>query len=86
MTSAITVTLPWMDETPTILKAIDPLLGVKTTLKREAVKLELSWLGLSDFDSINRIADENCKNVASKVIISVRLDEARCRRMVDEVI
>ena len=31
--------------------------GVKTTSNKLAVKLELSWHALSDFDSINRMAD-----------------------------
>jgi hypothetical protein len=33
------------------------LLGVNTTLNKLAVKLELSWHALRDFDSINRTAD-----------------------------
>lgn len=33
------------------------LFGVKTTLNRLAVKLELSWQVLRDFDSISRMAD-----------------------------
>ena len=31
--------------------------GKKTTLNKLAVKLELSWQVLRDFDSINRVAD-----------------------------
>jgi len=33
------------------------LFGVKTTLNRLAVKLELAWQALSDFDSINLVAE-----------------------------
>ena len=33
------------------------MLGVKTTLNKLAVKLELSWHALRDFDSINRMAE-----------------------------
>jgi len=33
------------------------LSGKKTTLNKLAVKLELSWQVLRDFDSINRVAD-----------------------------
>lgn len=33
------------------------LLGVKTTLNKLAVKLELSWQVLRDFDSINLMAE-----------------------------
>ena len=46
-----------MEETPTTSKVSVKLSGVKTTLKRLAVKLELSWHALRDFDSINRIAE-----------------------------
>ncbi len=57
VTSIPKVTLPWMEETPTTSKVSVKLLGVKTTLKRLAVKLELSWHVLRDFDSINRVAE-----------------------------
>ena len=57
VTSIPKVTLPWMEETPTTSKVSVKLSGVKTTLKRLAVKLELSWHVLRDFDSINRMAD-----------------------------
>lgn len=40
-----------------------PLLGVKATLKRVAVKLEFCWHGLSDEDSIIRSASERCESV-----------------------
>jgi hypothetical protein len=33
------------------------LFGVKTTLNKLAVKLELSWQALREFDSINLMAD-----------------------------
>jgi hypothetical protein len=56
-TSIPKVTLPWMEETPTTSKVSVKLSGVKTTLKRLAVKLELSWHALRDFDSINRMAE-----------------------------
>jgi hypothetical protein len=46
-----------MEETPTISNVSVKLFGVKTTLNRLAVKLELSWQVLRDFDSINRIAE-----------------------------
>jgi hypothetical protein len=46
-----------MEETPTTSKVSVKLSGVKTTLKRLAVKLELSWHALRDFDSINRVAE-----------------------------
>jgi hypothetical protein len=51
------VTLPSMDDTPTTSKEAERLSGVKRTLKRVAVKFELSWQELSDFDSINRMAE-----------------------------
>jgi hypothetical protein len=57
VTSIPKVTLPWMEETPTTSKVSVKLSGVKTTLKRLAVKLELSWHALRDFDSINRTAE-----------------------------
>jgi hypothetical protein len=59
MTLSSAVTFPDIEETPTTSNARDLFWGVKTTLNRDAVKFELSWHGLSDFDSINRIADEN---------------------------
>jgi hypothetical protein len=46
-----------MEETPTISNARLLLLGVKETLNKLAVKLELPWHVLRDFDSINRRAD-----------------------------
>tara|TARA_R110002060_G_scaffold25879_1_gene35412 strand:- start:510 stop:743 length:234 start_codon:yes stop_codon:yes gene_type:complete len=49
--------LPWIDETPTTSNVRVLLFGVKTTLKRLAVKLELSWQVLRDFDSINLTAE-----------------------------
>ena len=37
-----------------------PLLGVNTTLKRVAEKLEFTWHGLRDFDSMSLTADADC--------------------------
>ena len=65
MTSISASTYPLIDETPTTSKAKLPLSGVKTTLKRVAVKLELSWQGFSDDDSISRSADANGASVES---------------------
>ena len=65
MTSICAVTCPDIDETPTMLKARLLLSGVKTTLNSVAVKRELSWQGLSDFDSINRSADASGKREVS---------------------
>lgn len=41
---------PAIVETPTMSKASDRLLGVKTTLKRVAEKLELDWQGFREED------------------------------------
>jgi len=49
--------LPWIEETPTTSKVRVLLFGVKTTLKRLAVKLELSWQVFRDLDSINLTAE-----------------------------
>jgi len=57
MTSSCAVTLPLIDDTPTISRASDLLSGVKTTLNRVAVRFELSWHGLSDLDSMSRMAE-----------------------------
>ena len=46
-----------MDETPTTSKVMVLFSGVKTTLKRLAVKLELSWQVFRDLDSINLSAE-----------------------------
>lgn len=46
-----------MEETPTTSNAMVLLSGVKMTLNKVAVKLELSWQGLRDFDSIRFMAD-----------------------------
>jgi hypothetical protein len=57
VTSIPNETLPWIEDTPTISNVIVLLLGVKTTLNKLAVKLELSWQVLRDFDSINLMAE-----------------------------
>lgn len=57
MTSISAVTNPDIEDTPTTSKARLLLSGVKATLNKVAVKLELAWQGFSDFDSINRSAD-----------------------------
>lgn len=44
-------------DTPTILNARLPLLGVKMTLNRVVVKLEAAWQEFRDFDSRYRSAD-----------------------------
>src|SRR3569833_1190221 len=43
-------TLPWTDEMARTLAVAELLLGVKTTLNREAVKPELSWHVFNDVD------------------------------------
>jgi hypothetical protein len=46
-----------MEETPTISKVSVKLSGVKTTLNKLAVKLELAWQVFRDLVSINRMAE-----------------------------
>jgi hypothetical protein len=46
-----------MEETAVILKSSFPLSGVKRTLNKLAVRLELSWQVLRDLDSINLVPD-----------------------------
>ena len=64
-----------------MLKSTDLLLGVKTTLKRLAVKLELAWQGLSDLDSINcrppmlAFAPESRERMDMKVVRGERIEK-----------
>ena len=52
------------------------MLGVKTTLNKLAVKLELAWQAFRDFDSINRTAfamekgDQILKEVMNVTVIT----------------
>lgn len=86
MNSISAVTLPAIDETPTTSNAKVLLSGVKMTLNRVAVKLELSWQGLRDFDSIKFMADvkgERVSKVVRRVGKAVEDDERRMvRRLV----
>lgn len=71
MTCNSAVTFPVIEDTPTTSKANVRLSGVKITLKRVAVKFELSWHGFRDLDSIRRIAEVDVisvRNVAAKVL------------------
>lgn len=63
------------------------LLGVKTTLNKLAVKLELSWQVLRDFDSINLMAEtpDRREEKESKVTTGDNVENLMivnvCRRM-----
>lgn len=57
MTCNSAVTFPSIDDMPTTSKVKVLLSGVKTTLKRVVVKLELSWQGFNEFDSIILVAE-----------------------------
>lgn len=52
------------------------------TLNRVAVKLELSWQGLRDFDSINLTADVRGERVSMVVRMTGKAVEDHDRRMV----
>jgi hypothetical protein len=56
-----------MEETPTMSKVKVLLSGVKMTSNKLAVKLELLWQELSDFDSIKRMAEAPDRNVRRAV-------------------
>jgi hypothetical protein len=73
-----------MEETPTISKVRVRLLGVNTTLKRLAVKLELSWHVLRDFDSINRVPETPGRR-DRKDVTKTRGDNIEYRMMAIEV-
>lgn len=75
------VTLPWIDETPTTSNASVLLSGVKTTLNSVAVKLELSWQGFRDLDSINLVADTIGRMLGMKVRMSGNAGNINGRRM-----
>lgn len=55
--------------------------GVKTTLNSVAVKLELSWQGFRDLDSINLRADTIGRMLEIKVRMSVNAGNIKGRRM-----
>jgi hypothetical protein len=53
-------------------------LGVKTTLKRLAVKLELSWHVFNDFDSIN-FSPETVEVIERRVVRKTNGDSEESR-------
>lgn len=61
---------------------IDLLSGVNTTLKRLAVKLELSWHGFSELDSMSRMADASGEKEQRKT----RYDRNGINRMLAVVV
>ena len=79
------VTFPEIVETPTTSNASVLLSGVKSTWKRVAVKLEFSWHGFRDLDSINRIANAVGKMLRREVRMSVNVGNVWCRRMLTVV-
>lgn len=75
MTCNSAVTFPSIDDTPTTSKVNVRLSGVKTTLKRVVVKLELSKQGYNEFDSIILIAEVwivKVRNIATTAIVEER--------------
>ncbi len=72
-----------MEDTPTTSKVNVRLSGVKTTLKRVAVKLEFSWQGLRDLDSMSLVAQANGVNVRNVAMRATHEDD--CNRIVADL-